>query len=193
MTPTCPSPLNQRPFYLSHHSEIMASKSVSKVHRRQDRVLREEHLNFMNTNTKIPVKSSRAYANVLGARRATVNEVQAPKATTELPARSMHGLSTTVKIPDATQGTDLVPQAQSRRSTLAYTQRSRSIAPRSTQNTDPSGLEDEDRDSVAQQGLTPFLGLAIPVPAQTFHASGSEDRSHRFRGFRQSGAGWSAR
>ena len=28
-----------KPFYLSHHSELVATKSVSRVHRRQDRVL----------------------------------------------------------------------------------------------------------------------------------------------------------
>jgi len=57
--------VGNRSFYLSHHSEIMASKSISKTHRRHDRMLKPEHLDFMNTNTKIPLASSRNYTNVM--------------------------------------------------------------------------------------------------------------------------------
>lgn len=51
-------------FYLSRHSEIMASKSISKAHRRQDRVLRQEHLSYMTASDKIPVWSARKFENV---------------------------------------------------------------------------------------------------------------------------------
>ena len=46
-----------RTFYLSHHSELVSTKSVSKTHRRQDKVLLQDQLNFMTQINKIPGSS----------------------------------------------------------------------------------------------------------------------------------------
>ena len=59
-----PNDRNLKQFYLSHHSELMATKSVSKVHRRQDRVLTKDHLDFMVSSKQIPVVSARVFKNI---------------------------------------------------------------------------------------------------------------------------------
>ena len=75
----------------------MASKSISKVHRRQDRVLRKEHMAYMTSNKNIPIRSTRGFENVddnrfgekmhrntLAALQSTRNSVAVYNASTEM-------------------------------------------------------------------------------------------------------------
>ena len=119
------------------------------------------------------MKSSRTHINVLGGRRATIDEGLALKAAGAPPAGSLRALGATASIMDATQATERTPQARSSNSTFTYTFRSKSIAPGSTLHMEAPGLASEGKEVGSNQGRSPFGGLAIPLPTQnsTFHAS----------------------
>ena len=142
------------------------------------------------------MKSSQTYLSELGHRRATIDEGQALRTVVELPVvkRGLRGFGTMAqisKLSNTTVATDLTPQGRSRHSTFTNTFRSRSIAPRSTSNMEPSSLGAEGK-ATSNQGRAPFAAL-VPAPTQTFHASGFEGRSQQFRGFVKSGPGQSTR